>query len=78
MVTTNEKKERKKESTLWWLVGWLVGLIENLGRASQKERKKERKKNLLAETYMQYTRFITTKKVRGQQQNLADNLLDDD
>ena len=41
--------------------GWLVGLIENLGRASQKERNKE-KKNLLAETYMQYTRFITTKK----------------
>ena len=64
MVTTNEKKERKKESTLWWLVGWLVGLIENLGRASQKERKKERK-NLLAETYMQYTRFITTKSERS-------------
>ena len=74
MVTTNEKKERKR--TLWWLVGWLVGLIENLGRASQKERKKEKKfisRNLYAVHSIHHN-----KKVRGQQQNLADNLLDDD
>ena len=72
MVTTNEKKERKKVL----FGGWLVGLIENLGRASQKERKKEKKfisRNLYAVHSIHHN-----KKVRGQQQNLADNLLDDD
>ena len=70
MVTTNEKKERK-----YSFGGWLVGLIENLGRASQKERKKKKfiSRNLYAVHSIHHN-----KKVRGQQQNLADNLLDDD